>query len=228
MPNYSMKFSVSEVAQILQVDKALIKTWTYTFSDYLSSEANPVKGTPRQFTIADVRVFAYVSLDWEDSPDIEAIKMGLNSGGHHEDIFDEIIQEATPIFRDIPENLEGELQSSVVFGGLSQFVDTFFLADSYKLAGDILIDKSIATEEGYELICPIIYNYRHATELYLKAIVNTQKQTHDLKTLLEKFRAMLLIEFKATPPQWFENIILAFNDFDPNGTAFRWRFNVKR
>ena len=31
-----------------------------------------------------------------------------------------------------------------------------------------------------------------------------------------------MIEFKATPPQWFENIILAFNDFDPNGTAFRY------
>jgi hypothetical protein len=95
MPNYSMKYGVSEVAQILKVDRELIKIWSYTFSEYLGKEANPAKGVPRRFTLEDIRILAYVSLDWEDSSDIEAIKIGLNSGGHFEDVFDELIQETT-------------------------------------------------------------------------------------------------------------------------------------
>ncbi|WP_262902741.1 hypothetical protein [Flavobacterium hibisci] len=43
MINYSMKYGVSETAHLLNVDKETIKTWAYTFSDYLSSEANPGK-----------------------------------------------------------------------------------------------------------------------------------------------------------------------------------------
>ncbi len=220
--NYSMKYSVSEVAQILHVDKELIKTWAYTFSEYLSSSANPAKGKSREFTVEDIRVFACVSMDWEDEPDIEAIKCGLNSGYQYEDIFNDLIQEVIPIFRDIPEDIDESYRSGAVFGGLAEFGDRFFLADSYRRAGDLLVDAAIANEENYELICPIIFNYRHAAELYLKAITDNSKRTHKLDVLLQKFKTMLSTEFNTTLPNWFENIILAFNDFDPGGTTFRY------
>ena len=74
MPNYEMKFGVSETAKYLDTDRDLIKKWAYLFSDYLEPEANPLKGTPRQFSAEDLRVFAYISYYWEDDPDIESIK----------------------------------------------------------------------------------------------------------------------------------------------------------
>jgi hypothetical protein len=86
----------------------------------------------------------------------------------------------------------------------------------------MLVEVSLTKVDGYELICPVIYNYRHATELYLKAIVGTDKQTHDLKALLEEVKVALLIKFQTTLPTWFENTVLAMNDFDPYGTTFRY------
>jgi endo-1,4-beta-D-glucanase Y len=53
------------------VGRDTTKKWAYIFSDYLSAGANPEKGTPRQFTIDDVRVFAYILMYWEDDPDME-------------------------------------------------------------------------------------------------------------------------------------------------------------
>jgi hypothetical protein len=61
MVNYNMKYSVAEGACILQVEKDLIKTWAYKFSDYLSPKANPPKSQSREFTIEDLRVLAYTS-----------------------------------------------------------------------------------------------------------------------------------------------------------------------
>jgi hypothetical protein len=87
MPNYEMKFGVSEVARILKVDRDLIKTWAYLFRDYLKPPANPSKGNPRQFCTEDLRVLAYVSMYWEDNPDVESIRCGLNTEDHFEELY---------------------------------------------------------------------------------------------------------------------------------------------
>ncbi len=100
--------------------------------------------------------------------------------------------------------------------------DTFGLAESYKLAGDMLVDAALSTTETYELIYPVIYNYRHATELYLKDAVQPKKLDHNLVWLLQEFKMQLTTEFNAALPQWFENIVLAFDDFDPGSIAFRY------
>lgn len=85
MLNYNMKFTVADVGRILKIEKDLIKTWTYKFSDYLSSNSKPDKGKPREFQLEDIRVMAYILMYWEDDPDIESIKIGLNSNSHYED-----------------------------------------------------------------------------------------------------------------------------------------------
>lgn len=38
-----MIYGLSETARLFNVDRDTIKTWSYTFSDYLSLEANPGK-----------------------------------------------------------------------------------------------------------------------------------------------------------------------------------------
>ena len=106
MINYSMKYGVSETARLLGVDRDTIKKWACIFSNYLSSGANPEKENPRQFIIDDIRVFAYVLMYWEDEPDIEYIKLGLNSNGQSGgDSIDNLITSITPLFRAMPEEI---------------------------------------------------------------------------------------------------------------------------
>ncbi len=223
MPNYEMKFGVSEVARALEVDRDLIKRWAYLFRDYLKQPANPPKGNPRQFCADDLRVLAYISMYWEDDPDIESIRCGLNAEEYYEDIYNNFITAVTPLFIDPPEELNEDWGHGILIGvgGKVQLGDVFALADSYKKAGDMLVDAAIK-DEVYELICPIIYNYRHATELYMKATIVQSKKDHNLIWLLQEFKKLLESEFDTTLPKWFESVILVLNDFDPKGTTFRY------
>jgi hypothetical protein len=225
MINYSMIFGVSEAARLLGVDRDTIKKWAYVFGEYLSSVAKPGKGKVRQFSIDDMRVFAYVLMYWEDDPDIEDIKYGLNSNDQFEfDSISDFITGITPLFRAMPEDID-ETWRGVVFGGEFELGDIFTTADSYKLAGDKLVEIAGENYEERELFQPAIYNYRHATELYIKAIIG-EEINHDLRDLLEKLKVMLKNEFNSAPPEWFENIIEAFVYSDPKGTAFRYGITV--
>lgn len=222
MPNDDMQLGVSEVARIIEVDRDLVKSWAYYFSEYLNPKANPPKGTPRIFSADDLRVLSYIYMYWDDEPDLEAIRIGLNTESHFEEPYDALIAQVTPLFQDLPENLDESWRHGTVVGGMAEFGDGFALAEYYKLAGDKLVDAALSSDEAFELIYPIIYNYRHATELYLKAAVSGQRETHDLLLLSQEFKKILKSEFDAILPDWFENIILAFNDFDPNSTKFRY------
>ena len=91
-----MKLGVSEAARMLQIDKNLIKTWVYHFSDYLNPEANTPKGIPRQFSLKDIRVLAYILNYWDDDPDFDNIKIGQNAKDYYHFPFNEIITSATP------------------------------------------------------------------------------------------------------------------------------------
>lgn len=220
MVNYTLKFGTSEVAKMLQVERETVKTWSYKFSDYLSPKANPPKGCVREYTLDDVRVFAYILMYWEEEPDFENICYGLNSNSHFEYPYDQFILETSPLFREMPEDID-ETWKGVVFGGEFELGDMYTLATSYKHAGDKLIDLANEDDEERELFCPAIYNYRHATELYLKAIIGEQK-SHDLLSLLAELKKLLKSEFNAVTPAWFDRIIVSFNNVDPYGTAFRY------
>ena len=223
MVNYAMKFSVADAARIFEVDKKVIKDWAYFFSDYLSKNAVPPKGTEREFNTEDIRVFAYIMTLWEKKPDIKNIKMGLDSNSHFEDeTIDNLLIEIMPFFIEPPENLDESWKHGVLFGGLAELGDTFYLANSYKLAGDKLIEFALSEEQPWNLFCPAIYNYRHATELYMKAIIGNSIRTHDLLILFNKLQELLKTEFNASTQEWFKNIIVTFNDFDPGGTTFRY------
>lgn len=211
----------SEIARTLHVDIETVKTWCYVFSEYLSQGANPPKGISRVFTLDDLRIFAYISTLWEDDPDIPNIKMGLNGGNHHEEVFDDLIAQATPIFKDISGMRDGE-NSGMIFIPCSEYADMYQLACSYKLAGDMLIENAHTNNQSSELIAPILYCYRHSLELYLKATKSDRKGGHSIDVLLRAFKRMMSDKFSASTPDWFDNALKVFHDFDPMGTSFRY------
>lgn len=177
--SYTLKYGVSEVARVFEVNRDTIKTWAYQFSEYLSPQANPEKGISRIFTIEDIRVLAYIYMDWEDDPDIEAIKFGLNRGNQWDNIepIENLILSLTPIFRELPEDID-ESWRGVVFGGEFKLSEIFETANSFKLAGDHLVDIAHENYEEQELFQPALYNYRHSIELYLKAFYKAE-EIHD-------------------------------------------------
>jgi len=220
MPNYTLKYGVSEIAGILNVDRNLIKTWTHHFGDYLNKQAIPSKGTPRQYTVEDISVLSYVMYHWEEEPDIESIKIGLNSDNHLESPFDEIAKQAIPILRELSDR---EFPEEIfVAGGLIGGIHKLELADSYKRAGDLLVDNVEKQEENWGIFFPIIFNYRHSIELYIKAILQEQTSTHDLNVLATKLKQILVDKLNLQPPEWFEDLIKAFSEFDPGSTTFRY------
>lgn len=220
MINYELKYKVSEISKILKVEKKLVKDWAYDFAEYLNPKANPEKGKEREFTTNDICALGYISFYWEENPDLESIKYGLNGGDQFEYPFSELATAATPIFREYSEEIL--TQNVWMIGGMVEKQNVLDLANSYKQAGDILVDIGINDENNKELIYPAIYNYRHSTELYLKAILTKYKKTHKLKTLYSNFKILIKENYQEEIPIWFENIILVFDEFDPEGTYLRY------
>jgi hypothetical protein len=215
-----LNISVSEAARLLGVDRKLVQKWANCFAEHLSPGARPQKGTPRHFTPKDIQVFAYASMYWEDEPDLQSIKVGLNRGDHCDEPYDDVLTQVTPLFQEPPDDLDntwrhGDLLSVGV-------VDEFELADSYKLAGDTLVDAALSTREAYELLYPILYNYRHATELYLKSACGPTDKGHNLRPLLPQLREHVQREHATSIPNWFESAVIAFCEADPKSTAFRY------
>lgn len=183
MINYDLKYGVADVAKLLEIEKKIIKEMAYHFKEYLNVNANPKYGKKREFTLEDICTLSYVYMYWEDEPDFENIRYGLNANGQFEYPFSRIMTEATPIFREFSDEL---IDSNVwMIGGMAVCKDKLLLAKSYKKAGDLLIQIGINDEYERDIIYPAIYNYRHATELYLKSLIKEENVTHDLKKLFE-------------------------------------------
>ena len=218
----NMKLSISEVSKLIKIEKDLIKKWSFQFADHLNPEANPEKGKPRQYIPEDLGVFQYISYHWEEEPDIQSIVLSLNAGEHKEFPFYEIVTQVKPFFMEPPEELNADWRHGALCGTFGSYVDRLSLAQEYKMAGDLLVEAAIHNENVYEVLAPIFYNYRHATELYLKEILDYKKDTHDLSRLFMLFKAFVKKKYKSELPYLAENLILSFHKFDPGGTSFRY------
>ena len=225
--NYSLLFGMSEVTKTLKVDKKFILAYIYHFSDFFSPQAKPQKGLKRLFILNDIRVLAYISMYWEEDPDVEYIRLCLNSGEQHETPFDELIQELTPIFQEFTDT---HLDNSrgVVIAGISDYSDKFQLAKNYKKSGDELISIAFANDEIIELDYPAIFCYRHSIELFLKSTIGKEILHHKLNELYSDFEKLILEQFNLLIPKWFRDLVLALHDFDSSGVTFRYGEQIEK
>ena len=220
-PGIKMSWTSGVVAKALDIDRQLVKTIAWKFSEYLSPEANPKKGAVRRFNELDTCVLAYASFYWEDEPDIPHIEAGLNRGEHLITPFCDVYRMKSPLFREPPDEhcWSEELASRSLILNDSKISDPSLVAQSYRHAGNTLIENALRFDEAYELDYPIFYIHRHCLELYLKLVLKFKlDDTHSLSgcinLLEEQYEAKISKDFR----RWLEEL----NDVDKKGETFRY------
>ncbi len=194
-----------------------MKTWTTEFAEHLSLTANSPKGTERQFGEADLRVLALIADFWDEDPDLQNIHAMLNCGEHNEDRFSDFARLHTPLFQEVPDEIDETWQHGVLVGGIvSRNLPQ--VARAYKKAADELLKLALSEYEPHEIDYPINFLYRHCIEVYLKVLVQAPPETHDLGRLIELLEQQL---GKKTAP-WVKDRLRDFQRMDRHSDVFRY------
>lgn len=209
--------TISEVAQHLGVDRDTVKAWTTEFAEHLSLTANPPKGKERHFGETDLRVLALVTDYWEENPDLQNIHAMLNSGDYNEDRFAEFACLRTPVFQEMPEDINEDWRNGVLIGGFAER-NLPQVAKAYKTAADELLKQALSKFEPHEIDYPIFFLYRHAIEVYLKAMLDLPPQTHDLGKLIR----LLEEQVGEKIASWVKDRLWDFQRLDQHSDLFRY------
>jgi hypothetical protein len=212
-----MNRNVSQISRILEVDVQQVKTWAWIFKDHLCRGANPEKGSPRSFSDSDVLALIYVAMNWEEKPDIEAIRIGLNREDHHDTQYREFLYLHTPILQEPPEDLDETWRHGIFLngGGVNEYLE---LARTYRFSAETLLDSALKSGEPRAWAYSILFAYRHALELYLKLIGEIEVSTHSLKDCIHRVEKQFGKRIASPIREW----IIEIDDIDPRGTAFRY------
>ena len=212
-----MNRSVAQTARVLGVDSAQVKSWAFTFRDFLSKQTNPPKGTPRTFSDSDVLALAYICARWEANPDLEAILDGLNDDAHHEKEFCELLYLHTPLLQELPDDLDETWRHGILMCGAGgqEYLE---LARNYRYVAENLLDTALKSGEPLDLAYPVLFAYRHTVELYLKIVGEIDVATHSLKECVRLVETRHGKKLSSPVRGW----ILELDKTDPTGTAFRY------
>lgn len=219
-----MNRNISEMAQALGVQRDQVKKWAVLFDEYLSEQTKPSNGQSCCFSDLDFLVFAYISTLWENEPDLEHIKIGLNREDYLEKKFYESLYLNSPILQEPPEDLDETWRHGVLWvGGHGQ--KCFELARNYRYVAEKMLDQALQNNEARHWLCPVLFTYRHTLELYLKTIGNINERTHSLAkcaALVEKVHGE---KFNSRAKGWIEEL----DKIDPHpGTTFRYEGDQKQ
>ena len=212
-----MNRTAAKVAKILEVKKEQVLRWAFDFKDYLSAAANPAKGKVRMFNDADLLALMYIWNHWEEEPDVECIKVGLNQGEHYEDSFVEHLYLHTPLIQELPDDLDETWRHGILLAGGGRY-EYLELARNYRHVAETMLRAALENHEVEGWAYPVLFAYRHTLELYLKLIGEIDEITHSLA------RCVQLVEqrSKVTLPPPIREWILELEQIDPTGTAFRY------
>jgi hypothetical protein len=126
------------------------------------------------------------------------------------------------IFVEPPEDVDETWVHGAMLGGMSGYDDQS-LAHSYFVAGEMLIEKVLKSgERGQEVICPILYLYRHGIELHLKVLMKPAKLNHSISSLLDAFSLHVQSKYGEQVPTWLTDPVGQLAKFDPNSDLFRY------
>ena len=126
------------------------------------------------------------------------------------------------IFTDPPEGLGDD---AFYFGtfvpGMGSMVSVE-VAWSFAEAADRLVEAAASQNESWEAAYPILFCYRHALELHLKALLPAAPRHHKLGDLASSLGPYLDGRYPADQVKWLIDRIAEFDCMDPRSTVFRY------
>ena len=126
-----------------------------------------------------------------------------------------------PIFDEPPDDL-GEHEFEFGHLLISGFTaDTIEIAWAFRAAGDRLLEAAADSRESWEAAYPILFCYRHALEVNLKAVTPGISKGHDLKTLWERVRDSIKDRYPTDQIGLLGDPIMEFHDIGPRSTRPR-------
>jgi len=127
------------------------------------------------------------------------------------------------LFTDPPDEPETRYGAMLVNWNGNTGRDTHDMAMSYRVAAFRLLDAASENSEAWESVDPILFCFRHALELNLKALhQGPRKRAHGLKSLGNDLHARLLTRYRPAQVDWLRDRICEFDTVDPRSTAFRY------
>ena len=126
------------------------------------------------------------------------------------------------LFEEPPADLDEDARHGSLLGGMASPVGNFDMARDFRRAAEILVDRNTHDAEAYELLYPVLFAYRHALELYLKAILEPTARSHDLASLAERLTGHVEKHFGKQLSSRASRLIQDFAEYDPKGTSFRY------
>ncbi|WIT12255.1 hypothetical protein PFX98_01235 [Paucibacter sediminis] len=132
----------------------------------------------------------------------------------------------TPLFVELSE----EHQREDAFSGPHGFVvggefipTTLEMAEQYLHAANVLADAIKRQEqEDYRLANPVLFLYRHALELVLKALLRSSSTHHRLDALGADLKTYVRKKYQQEVPNWITTRLNELAALDPNSMAFRY------
>lgn len=138
-----------------------------------------------------------------------------------------MLDPARPIFEDPPdEDLFGRAGVLLLNWNGQSGREPWEIARAYRTAADRLLAAALDANETWESIDPVLFCYRHAVELHLKALVGTlARRTHALDDLIAALREQLG-HFRKADVDYLCDRLSEFGRQDPRSTAFRYTDGV--
>lgn len=134
-----------------------------------------------------------------------------------------------PIFEEPPDELNEEWRHGALWLGLEHGQNFFEAAVQYKTAAGILTKNTPRLAEGYEILAPVLFLYRHSIEAAFKGIIQKYDGNIDLYGLYQHNLARLLDRVQTiiaaagySLPEWAGKIVMEFHREDPKATGFRY------
>lgn len=217
-----MMRTLGDMARLLSAGRDRIKSWVEDFGDNLSEHASPLPGKTRRFTELDARVLALINQYWDDEePDLEPIRAALARGEQHSEGIVEFVHSNTPIFQETPDDIDETWTHGVILS--STWVRPMVeVARSYKYAADELVKEALSFGEPHLLDYPIVFNYRHAIELYLKLILNDPQKARDVEHNLGRLIEAVEAKIGKDMNEWTRSRLNEFHHIDPYSDRFRY------
>ena len=131
------------------------------------------------------------------------------------------------VFEDVVHDTEEPWAGEVLVGGMASAPDDLDIARSYVEAAELLVGEALESKEEWRLTYPILFLYRHALELYLKAAVHPESRSHDLGPLMNRLDKALRQRSEAGIPPSMKKDLLALSAIDKDGQGFRYARDTK-